>query len=76
VTVWNDLGEVDLTARLDADQRPGVCVAPKGLWQRHFSGAWTVNVLVPGAVNDLAGGACFNDARVEVARAESKGATR
>jgi hypothetical protein len=39
---------------------------PKGLWRRHVAGGLTVNALVPDTINDLAGGACFNDARVEI----------
>ena len=40
---------------------------PKGLWRRHVAGGLTANALVPDTIDDLAGGACFNDARVEVA---------
>jgi anaerobic selenocysteine-containing dehydrogenase len=52
--------------RIDAAMRPGVVAMPKGLWRRHVTGGLTVNALVPDTINDLAGGACFNDARVEV----------
>ena len=52
--------------RVDGSLRPGVVVLPKGLWRRHVPGGLTANALVPDTVNDLAGGACFNDARVEV----------
>ena len=39
---------------------------PKGLWARStFNGA-TANALVPDTLTDIAGGACFNDARVQV----------
>ncbi|MBK9180601.1 MAG: molybdopterin-dependent oxidoreductase [Acidimicrobiales bacterium] len=69
VRVWNDQAEVILSARVDADLRPGVCSIPKGLWRRHVAGGLTANALVPADVSDLAGGACFNDARVEVQRA-------
>jgi hypothetical protein len=38
----------------------------KGLWRKStFNGA-TSNALVPDSLTDLGGGACFNDARVEV----------
>ncbi len=71
VRMWNDLGSIDVVARLDADLRPGVVSMPKGLWRRDVAGGLTANALVPDTLNDLAGGACFNDARVEIARVSS-----
>ena len=41
---------------------------PKGLWRKSTWNQMTANVLVPDALTDLGGGACFNDARVEVSR--------
>jgi anaerobic selenocysteine-containing dehydrogenase len=55
-----------LPCRVDGDLRPGVCMIPKGLWRRHVVSGLTANALVPGTISDLAGGACFNDARVEI----------
>ena len=49
--------------------RPGVAVLPKGLWSHNTLNGATSNALVPDSLTDLAGGACFNDARVEVERA-------
>ena len=66
VRMWNDLGALEVVARLDADLRPGVVSMPKGLWRRDVPGGLTANALVPDTLNDLAGGACFNDARVEI----------
>lgn len=68
VRVWNDLGEIVIPARVDADLCPGVVSIPKGLWGRELPGGLTANALTPDTLNDLAGGACFNDARVDVAR--------
>ena len=34
VRMWNDLGAIEVVARLDADLRPGVVSMPKGLWRR------------------------------------------
>ena len=68
VRVFNVLGEIELVARIDGVARPGVVSIPKGLWRRHFGNGNTSNVLIPRGVNDLAGGACFNDARVEIER--------
>ncbi|HTN81284.1 MAG TPA: molybdopterin dinucleotide binding domain-containing protein, partial [Acidimicrobiales bacterium] len=68
VRMWNDLGSIEVVARIDADLRPGVVSMPKGLWRRDVPGGLTANALVPDSLNDLAGGACFNDARVEIER--------
>lgn len=68
VRVFNHLGEVHCLAHLNPDMRPGTVSLPKGLWAKStFNGA-TANALVPDTLTDLGGGACFNDARVEVER--------
>jgi anaerobic selenocysteine-containing dehydrogenase len=67
--VWNDLGEVRCRVKINPDLRPGVACLPKGLWARHTLNGATANALAPDSLTDLGGGACFNDARVEVARA-------
>jgi anaerobic selenocysteine-containing dehydrogenase len=66
VRVWNDLGEVRVTARLNPDMRPGVVLLPKGLWSHNTLSGTTANALAPDTYTDLGQGACFNDARVEV----------
>jgi len=71
VRIWNDLGEVRVPARLSADLRPGVVFLPKGLWNRHTLSGNTANALAPDTLADLGGGACFNDARVQVAKSSS-----
>ena len=68
VRMWNDYGSLEVVARIDADLRVGVVSMPKGLWRRDLPGGLTANALVPDTLNDLAGGACFNDARVEIER--------
>ncbi len=60
---------LEVVARLDPDLRPGVATLPKGAWRRCFPGGLTANAFAPDALADLAGGATFNDARVEVERA-------
>jgi len=69
VRIHNDLGEIRTTLRIDPDLRPGVVELPKGLWTHNTANGWTSNRLVPDALADLGGGACFNDARVDVERA-------
>lgn len=68
VRMWNDLGEVRTRLRLDDDLRPGVVYLPKGLWSHNTLSGTTANSLAPATLADLGGGACFNDARVEVER--------
>jgi anaerobic selenocysteine-containing dehydrogenase len=52
--------------------RPGTVAFPKGVWRRHTGNGLTSNALVPDTLTDLGGGACFNDARVQVERAPSR----
>lgn len=66
VRVANALGTLVIEARIDDALRAGVCAIPKGLWMRSLDQGATANVLVPDDVNDLAGGACFNDVLVDV----------
>ena len=69
VRVWNQYGEVITALRLNRDLLPGVACLPKGLWAKHTDNGRTANALAPPTLADLGGNACFNDARVEVARA-------
>jgi len=67
VRIFNDLGEVHCTLQVLPSLRPGTISLPKGLWRRSTRNGATVTALVPDALTDIAGGACFNDARVQVA---------
>ena len=66
--VFNELGEVHCLVTVNSDMKPGTVGLPKGLWQKSTMNGSTVNALVPDTLTDLGGGACFNDARVEVTR--------
>jgi anaerobic selenocysteine-containing dehydrogenase len=66
VKVWNDLGEVYLTLKITDAVRPGVVSSDKGAWLRTSRNGQTVSALAPTHKADLAEGACYNDARVEV----------
>jgi len=68
VRVFNDFGEVVSRAEVTLEMRPGVVRIPKGSWARHTENGRGANALVPDTLTDIGGGACFNDARVEVAR--------
>jgi anaerobic selenocysteine-containing dehydrogenase len=69
VRVWNGLGEVRCRLAIDGAMRPGVVLLPKGLWSHNTLNGVTANALAPDTLTDLGGGACFNDARVQVAAA-------
>ena len=67
VRVFNALGEVHCPVALNKDIRPGTVSLSKGLWRKSTYNGFTSNALVPDSLTDLGGGACFNDARVQVA---------
>jgi anaerobic selenocysteine-containing dehydrogenase len=67
VRIFNDLGEVQCPLSVLPIVRPGVVSLPKGLWRRSTRNSLTGTALVPDALTDIGGGACFNDARVQVA---------
>jgi len=69
VRVFNELGEVRCGVTVGSWIRPGTVSLPKGLWCKHTANGLTANTLAPDTLTDLGGGACFNDARVDVARA-------
>jgi anaerobic selenocysteine-containing dehydrogenase len=68
VRVFNDLGEVRCRARISDRMRDGVCGLPKGAWRNSSRNGQTSTALCPQHVNEVGGGACFNDARVQVER--------
>jgi anaerobic selenocysteine-containing dehydrogenase len=69
VRVFNALGEVTCPLQVGVWIRPGTVALPKGLWRKHTINGFTANALAPDSLTDLGGGACFNDARVQVASA-------
>ncbi len=70
VRMWNALGDVRIKVHLTHLLRPGLVAMPKGVWRRHTANGYTSNALVPDTLSDLGGGACFNDARVQVEKSE------
>jgi anaerobic selenocysteine-containing dehydrogenase len=65
--VWNDLGEVHLPVRVTDAVPPGVVCSLKGAWMKTSDNGQTVSALAPTHHADICGGACYNDARVEIA---------
>jgi anaerobic selenocysteine-containing dehydrogenase len=64
--ITNGRHTIEATVAVDASLRPGVATMPKGMWRRDGHQGFTANVFAPDHLADLAGGATFNDARVEV----------
>jgi anaerobic selenocysteine-containing dehydrogenase len=65
VKVFNEYGEVHCRLRINPEIREGVVVMPKGAWRKSSLNGFTATALAPDTLG-TAGGACFNDARVEV----------
>jgi anaerobic selenocysteine-containing dehydrogenase len=66
VRIFNDRGEVHCPVQVLPTIRPGTVSLPKGLWRRSTRNGATATALAPDTLTDIGGGACFNDARVEV----------
>ncbi|MGZ4701077.1 MAG: molybdopterin-containing oxidoreductase family protein [Ilumatobacteraceae bacterium] len=67
--ITNGRHTIEATVAIDATLRPGLATMPKGMWRRDGYEGFTANVFAPDHLSDLAGGASFNDARVEVSAA-------
>ena len=67
VRVWNELGEVRLVLEITDAVSRGVVSSLKGFWMRTTDNGQTVSALAPATHADICEGACYNDARVEVA---------
>jgi len=68
VRVFNELGEVHCLLNVNPSIRPGTVSLPKGLWRRSTRNGATATTLAPDTLTDLGGGACFNDARIQVSK--------
>jgi anaerobic selenocysteine-containing dehydrogenase len=68
IRAWNALGEMRVNASVSPLIKRGIVAVPKGLWRRSTKNGYTSNAMVPDSLADLGGGACFNDARVQVER--------
>ena len=66
VRVFNGNTEVHCVATINSSMRTGVASIPKGTWDHNTLSGNTANALVPDSLADIAGGACFNDTRVQI----------
>jgi anaerobic selenocysteine-containing dehydrogenase len=69
IKVFNDRGAIEALARVNADARPGVIVAPMGYWAKNSRTGRTVNAINPPAFADYGNAPTFSDTLVEVAPA-------
>jgi len=68
VRVFNSRGEVQCVARVTDSTRVGVVSMPKGAWMKSSRNGRTATALCPASVDNVGGGACFNDARVQLTK--------
>ncbi len=68
VRVGNSLGEVIVRAKVSDRIRPGVVSLNKGAWMKATKNGSTATALCPQNLEPVSGGACYNDARVQVER--------
>jgi anaerobic selenocysteine-containing dehydrogenase len=66
VRVRNDRGSFACRARVSADARPGVAVAPMGWWNRDYPGGRSPQATTPQRLTALRDAPTFNDNRVEI----------
>jgi anaerobic selenocysteine-containing dehydrogenase len=69
--IWNDRGEVRLTAQVTGGVRPGVVRAPMVRWLKRSPDRSTANVLTSGRLTDIGGGPAFYNCLVEVEKCEN-----
>ena len=68
VRLWNQLGEVELTAHVNDSVAPGVVYSCKGTWLNTSSTGQTVNALISADLKtDIMNGACYNNTYVDCA---------
>ena len=70
IVIFNAQGEVRVKARVSPLIKRGTVAMPKGVWRRNTANGFTSNALTPDTLADLGGGACFNDARVDVRKTD------
>jgi anaerobic selenocysteine-containing dehydrogenase len=69
VKVFNDRGQVLITARIKEKVRHGVVCMPQGYWSSLIKGGSSVNALTQDSLTDMGDGAALQDTLVEVAKA-------
>lgn len=73
VRIFNDQADVIMPVSVSDKIRSSTLYVPKGAWLKSSSTGQTINALIPGHKADIAGGACYNDATVNVEACETAG---
>lgn len=68
IRVFNENGEMQLTARIGKRTRRGVVCLPQGFWPSLLEGGSSANALTNDWLADLGGGSALQDTRVQVER--------
>jgi len=71
VAIFNDQGRVVMPISVSDNVRSNTLFVPKGAWLQNSETGSTINALIPGHRADIAGGACYNDATVDVEALDS-----
>ena len=66
IKLVNQQAEVVLNLHLSDRVKPGLVYVPKGAWNADSESGITINALIPGHKADMADGACYNDAQVDI----------
>jgi anaerobic selenocysteine-containing dehydrogenase len=66
VVLVNDQAEVLLQLVVSDKVKSGLLYVPKGAWLNSSESGLSVNALIPGHKADMAEGACYNDAQVDI----------
>jgi anaerobic selenocysteine-containing dehydrogenase len=66
VRVWNQLGEVQLTASVTEAIIPGTVLAPGIWWSKQSPDGRNINQITPQDESDMGGSACFYDTEIFV----------
>ncbi len=69
VRVFNDMGEIVCPVDVSARVREGVASMPKGAWRKASRNRKVSTALCPPHTQEVGGGACYNDARVQIEKA-------
>jgi anaerobic selenocysteine-containing dehydrogenase len=67
VVLSNDQARVVLHLLLSDKVKSGLLYVPKGAWFASSESGLSINALIPGHKADMADGACYNDAQVNIA---------
>lgn len=68
VRIFNENGEVIITARISEKVRQGIVCMPQGFWPSMMKGGSSANALTNDQLTDMGNGAALQEARVEIAK--------